>query len=144
MSREYVIDANVLFGAFISGKEIYPLLFSRHRIYLPDFAFAEIEKYKERILKKTRLDQGDFQEFILRLLRDVTVIPSLLISPKSLSDAYRLCKDVDEKDTIYLAVTLELGAVLITNDKALHDELRRREFADVVLLTDVIENLVCP
>lgn len=50
MRREYVIDANVLFGAFISGKEIYPLLFSQHRMYLPDFAFAEIEKYKERIL----------------------------------------------------------------------------------------------
>ncbi|MCP4659218.1 MAG: hypothetical protein GY856_27730 [bacterium] len=133
MRREYVIDAN--------GKEIYSLLFSQHRIYLPDFAFSEIDKYKERILKKTRLDQGDFQEFVLRLLRDVTVIPSLLISQTSLSDAYRLCKDIDEKDTIYLAVTIELGAVLITNDKALYGELRRREFPDVVLWTEVVENL---
>lgn len=41
MSQRYVIDANVLFSAFISGKDLYQLLFSEHTIYLPDFAFVE-------------------------------------------------------------------------------------------------------
>ena len=52
MKHKYVIDANVLFSAFISGKSVYRLLFLEHTIYLPDFAFLEIEKYKQRILKK--------------------------------------------------------------------------------------------
>jgi len=43
-SKKYVIDANVLFSAFISGKDIYDLLFSTFKIYVPDFAFLELEK----------------------------------------------------------------------------------------------------
>jgi len=37
--KEYIIDANVLFSAFISGKNIYQLLFSDNKIFLPDYAF---------------------------------------------------------------------------------------------------------
>lgn len=47
MKHKYVFDANGLFGAFISAKSVYRLLFSEHTIYLPDFAFLEIEKYKQ-------------------------------------------------------------------------------------------------
>ena len=47
MSHRHVIDANVLFSAFISGRELYRLLFSEHTIYLPDFALLELDKYSE-------------------------------------------------------------------------------------------------
>jgi len=140
VSKKYVIDANVLFGAFISGREIYRHLFSRHTIYLPDFAFVEIEKYRSRILGKTRLDTREFQEFVLRLLADVTVIPALVISQDSREKAYQLCKDVDEKDTVYVAASMELEATLVTNDKALYSRLRERDDSRIVLLTDVLEN----
>ncbi|XCN72392.1 MAG: PIN domain-containing protein [Candidatus Electrothrix aestuarii] len=65
MSKGYILDANVLFSAFISGKELYTLLFSEHTMYLPDFAFLELEKYRKRILKKTKLREEEFQEFVL-------------------------------------------------------------------------------
>jgi predicted nucleic acid-binding protein len=100
MSGGYVLDANVLFSAFISGKELYTLLFSERSMYLPDFAFLELEKYKKRILKKTKLREEEFQEFVLKLFSNVTVIPNLLLSEASLRQAYQLCKDIDEKDTI--------------------------------------------
>ena len=61
MKHEYVIDANVLFSAFISGKNVYRLLFSAYTIYLPDFAFLEIEKYKKRILKKQNSTSRNFK-----------------------------------------------------------------------------------
>ena len=141
MNAEYVIDANVLFGAFISGKGFYHLLFSEHTVYLPDVAFLEIEKYKQRILKKTKLDEPTLQEFALKLLKNVTVIPNLLISQASLRRAYELCRDIDEKDTMYVAVAVELGVTLVTSDKALCEQLQERGFADVVLLKDVVEHL---
>ena len=88
MKQGYVIDANVLFSAFISGKDIYQLLFSEKKIYLPDFAFSEIEKYKKRILRKAKLEQEEFKEFVIRLLANVTVIPNFLLSPQSIGQAY--------------------------------------------------------
>ena len=136
-----MIDANVLFSAFISGKDIYSLLFSAYTIHVPDFAFLELEKYKHRILKKTKLTENEFQEFVLRLLNNVTVIPNLLLSQASLAKAYELCKEIDEKDTVYIAAALELNVILITSDKRLYAGLKAHTFPQVMLLGDVINTL---
>lgn len=139
--RKFIIDANILFSAFISGKEIYSLLFSEYGIYLPDFAFLELEKYKKRILKKTRLTENQFKEFILGLLKHVTVIPNLLLSESSLTDAYQICREIDEKDTVYVAAAMQLGLTLVTSDKRLYAGLKQHKFPPVMLLGDVINSL---
>ncbi|MCP4369186.1 MAG: DNA-binding protein [Deltaproteobacteria bacterium] len=136
-----MIDANVLFSAFISGKEVYTPLFSEYTIYLPDFAFLELEKYKQRILKKTKLTEDAFQEFVLQLLNNVTVIPNLLLSHASLTKAYELCHEIDEKDTVYIAAALEFDLTLITSDKRLYSGLQARDCAQVMLLGDAINTL---
>lgn len=141
MSQRYVIDANVLFSAFISGKDLYQLLFSEHTIYLPDFAFVELEKYKTRILNKTQLEEQEFQDFVLTLFKNVTVIPNLLLSRSSLKHAYQLCQGIDEKDTVYVAVALEFHLTLVTNDKTLYRGLKKRDFHRIMLLGDVINTL---
>jgi predicted nucleic acid-binding protein len=141
MSQRYVIDANVLFSAFISGKELYQLLFSEHTIYLPDFAFLELEKYKARILQKTRLEEQEFQEFVLTLFKNITVIPNFLLSRASLKRAYQLCQGIDEKDTLYVAVALEFHMTLVTNDKKLYRGLKKRHFHRLTLLQDVMNTL---
>jgi predicted nucleic acid-binding protein len=139
-SREFIIDANVLFSAFISGKEIYSLLFSEHGIYLPDFAFLELDKYKKRILKKTKLTENQFREFILGLLKYVTVVPNLLLSETSLVAAYQICREIDEKDTVYVAAAIQLDLTLVTNDKRLYAGLKQNNFPRVMLLGDVINS----
>lgn len=141
MKTKYVIDANVLFNAFISGKEVFRLLFSECIIYVPDYAFLEIEKYKTRILSKTKLTEQEFKEFVLTLLQNVIVIPNLLLSPVTLKQAYHLCQSIDEKDTIYVATAIEFGFTLITSDRKLYYGLKERNFTQVVLLEDVIKQL---
>jgi len=78
---------------------------------------------------------------VLKLLNNVTVIPNLLISQKSLKKAYQLCQPLDEKDTVYVAVSIEFDIKLITNDKPLYTGLRSNNFNHVVLLEDVVGNL---
>jgi len=141
MKSKYVIDSNILFSAFISGKDVYPILFSEYTIYLPDFAFLEIEKYKTRILKKTKLKESEFKEFVINLLQNVKVVPNLLISSDSLKQAYQLCQAIDEKDTVYVATAIEFGLILITNDIPLYTGLKERGFAQVILLEDIIRKL---
>ncbi len=144
MRQSYVIDANVLFNAFISGKDLYKLLFSEHAIYLPDFAFVELEKYKTRILNKTRLEEREFQDFVLTLFKDITVIPNFLLSHGSLKRAYQLCQNIDEKDTVYVAVALDFHLTLLTNDKPLYRGLKKQNFHRITLLGDVINTLPQP
>ena len=42
--------------------------------------------------------------------------------------AFRFCKDVDENDTAFVALTLELNALLWTKDDELKSGLRRKGF----------------
>jgi len=141
-TKKYVIDANVLFSAFISGKDIYDILFSTYKIYVPDFAFLELEKYKQRILKKTKLSEFDLQIFVLRLFNNITVVPNLLITKISLNRGYEICKEIDEKDTVYIAAAIELNIELITSDKKLYNYLKSHGFNQIVLLGDVINTIL--
>lgn len=126
IKSEYVIDSNVLFSAFISGKDVYRLLFSEYKIYIPDYAFSEIEKYKKRILKKTKLKEQEFRDFVVKLLHYVNVVPNLLISQNSLTQAYQLCQSIDEKDAVYVATAIEFQLILVTNDISLTNGLKNR------------------
>ncbi len=53
--KKYIIDANVIFSALISGKEIFVKLFENNKIFAPDFILIEIEKYNKVVLKKSKL-----------------------------------------------------------------------------------------
>jgi predicted nucleic acid-binding protein len=50
--KKFILDANVIFSALISGKQLFLQLFESNSFYTPDFVFIEIEKYKNKIIKK--------------------------------------------------------------------------------------------
>jgi predicted nucleic acid-binding protein len=50
-----------------------------------------------------------------------------------------LCKDIDEKDTVYVALSLEFGYPLLTKDAEPALGLRQKGFINVVLLTEFLE-----
>ncbi len=82
--------------------------------------------------------ETEFKEFVVKLLSNVTVIPNLIISDKSLEKAYELCKDIDEKDTVYVALAIEFDFKLIKNDKTLYKNLNKLNFEKVILLEKLI------
>lgn len=74
-------------------------------------------------------------------MNHIIVIPNFLITKASFKKAYNLCKDIDEKDTAYMALTIELDIEFVTNDKELYKGLRSKGFAKVILLDDFIRSL---
>jgi predicted nucleic acid-binding protein len=128
---EIVADSNILFSALISGKSVYLDIFRIAKVYVPDFIFLEIEKYEKRIIKKTKL-KNTFRNFVRDLFTEVTVIPKLAISSESFARAYDLCRDIDEKDTPFLALSIELDISLWTNDKILLDGLRDKGYSNII------------
>jgi predicted nucleic acid-binding protein len=137
--NKFVIDSNILFGAIISSREIYFEIIKKFDLYTPDFALKEIEKYEELILKKTKLAKKELNTFLVRLFRGITILPSIIIDKDSKQKAFELCKDIDEKDTPFIALALELGIPFVTNDKKLYQELRKKEFSTIFLFEDFLE-----
>ena len=138
---KYVIDSNILFGAIISSREIYFKIIKNFDLYTPDFALKEIEKYEELILKKTKLARKELNAFLIRLFKGITILPSIVIDKDSKQRALALCKDIDEKDTPFIALSIELDIPVITSDKKLYRELKKKDFSNIILFEDFLNQL---
>ena len=140
--NKYIIDVNILFSAFISGRDIFKNIFFSHTFYIPDFALIEIDKYKEVILKKTKITRTQLKAFTLILFSRLTIVPRFLLSHETIKKAYLLCKEIDEKDTMYVALSLELNVPLITRDKKLYNHLKESGFPKILLFDEFINNFI--
>ncbi len=137
--KKYIIDANVIFSALISGKEFFIKLFENNKFYAPDFIMLELDKYKSVILKKSKLPIENLQDFIQRLFKQITVIPELYITDKNKQKAVDLCQDIDIKDTAYIALSLEMNLSIVTRDKKLLNGLIKKGFDNIISLDELLQ-----
>jgi len=138
--KKYVLDANVLMSALISGKQIYLSIFERIQFFVPDFIITEIEKYKFLILEKTKLKTSEFNEFANKLFQNLSIIPSSYISEENINYAMNLCMDIDEKDTMYVALSLQMSITLVTRDIPLFKGLKKKGFKKKCWLEQILES----
>ena len=137
---QLVLDSNILFSCLMSGKKFYIDLLSQNRCFSPDLIFAEIKKYENRILRKTRL-KINFKEFCKEIFSHLVILPKLAIEEENWIKAGELCKDIDEKDTAYVALSIELNVPLITRDNKLYKGLKKKQFESVILLEKFLKYL---
>lgn len=129
IEKHFVLDVNILFSGVLSRKEIYRKIFSEYKLYTPDFALIELNKYRETILKKAgEVTSADFRNFTLFIFSKIVVVPDYLISEESFRKAEKLVEDIDKKDVAYVALAEELGMVLLTRDKKLYDGLKEKGY----------------
>jgi len=142
IDKSFVIDVNIIFSGVLSRKEIYRKLFSDYKLYTPDFAFIELNKYREVILNKTqKISEHDLRDFTLFIFSKIVVIPDYLISKVSYGKAQKLVEPVDKKDVAYVALAEELGLTLLTRDKTLYEGLKARGFEKVKLFDEFVTEI---
>ena len=135
-----VIDSNIIFSSLMSGKNFYMDMLNQNEVYAPDFLFEEINEYENIIIEKTPLKEN-FYDYAQEIFKYLTIIPKIAIRPETWEKAYNLCKTVDEKDTPFLALSLELNLPLITRDKKLYKGLLNQGIKDIILFEEFFEQL---
>lgn len=128
--KKVIIDSNIVFSA-LRGKSSLTrdkILNSQDKYYAPNFLIGEIFKHKERILKKSKASEEETLEYLLKILSRINFISEDSISTGNFIAAYRLCKDIDEKDTPFIALSLELEYELWTRDNELKSGLIKKGF----------------
>ena len=126
-------------SCLISGKQDYLNFLQQNECYLSDFGMSEISRYQHIIRAKTKLPPEEFDDFAIKVFAKLTVVPNLLVSNSFHYQAFVLCRDIDEDDTVYLAFSLALNHPLLTRDKPLADGLRAKGYTNVVLLDELFE-----
>jgi predicted nucleic acid-binding protein len=128
--RIVIVDTNILFISLRAkgGKMREILSRSDHKFYAPNFLIAEIFKHKDKLIQSSSASADEINEFLTKSLHNIHFVNEGLIGIGNFVEAYRLCGDVDEKDTPFVALTLEMEGELWTRDKKLVEGLTRKGF----------------
>ena len=131
MSKVIVIDTNIVFKALrLKHSAIRSFLNQEeYSFYAPKFLLVEIFKHKEKILKNNLQLEDEFYEYLNILLNRISFVNEDFISIGNYMEAYRLCKDIDEKDVPFIALTIELEAELWTYDNPIKEGLMNKGFS---------------
>ena len=131
MNPSVIVDTNILFAALVSSRSrLREILFTANELSFscPRFLFVELFKHKERILAATELSEDELLDALNVLLSRVHFVEEATIPLGTWLEARRLCHDIDEKDTPFVALTLHLNARLWTDDAELKSGLRGKDF----------------
>jgi len=114
-----IVDANIAFKALVSQRgdlrdRLDPS--ASERFYTPGYLFVELFKHKNRLAHATGLAEPELLEAMQTLVSRLQFVNESNISLGIWMEAHRLCKDVDEQDTPYIALTLHLDGRMWTDD----------------------------
>jgi putative PIN family toxin of toxin-antitoxin system len=125
-----VVDTNIIMSClFKNGKHFRDRIYSESiHVYSCNFLFLEIFKHKNKIVKSCGMEENEILEHLYSLLQQISFTNETLLSKENRQNAFELCSGIDVKDAPFVALTLELGAVLWTGDKRLKEGLREKGF----------------
>jgi predicted nucleic acid-binding protein len=128
--KTLILDTNIVFSALRRKNTSLrdKLTNKNYLFYTPRFLFVEIFKHKERILKGSRASEEETLELLSIILHHLNFINEDLISTSIYMQAYKLCKDIDEKDTPFIAMAIAMNCPLWTRDEELKIGLRGKGF----------------
>ena len=131
MNPQVVVDTNILFAALVGRQSrLREMLLTEAGINFccPRFVFTELFKHKERILAATNLSEDELLEALNSLFAHIQFLDESAIPIGHWLEARRLCVDIDEKDTPFVALALYLNAPLWTEDHELKEGLGTKGF----------------
>ena len=125
-----VIDTNVVFSALMRDDSLIlkVLLESSNIFFAPNFVFVELYKHKEKLTKLSKLSENDILNYLQMLVEHITFVGNETVCSENKAYAYTLCVEVDPKDTPFVALAIELNALLWTGDKRLKKHLLQKGF----------------
>jgi len=135
--KKLIVDTNIVFSALLGkSRKIREILFSSEDIkpYSCKYSIVELFKHKDKLISNSALDEEEILNIFYYLLKRIEFYNEDFISDNSLKKAYELCNDIDEKDLLFVALTIELDGLLWTGDKELLRGLIRKGFEQIFIL----------
>lgn len=96
--------------------------------YAPNFLITEIYTHEDKLIKNSKLSESEFYLYFNGIIERITFVPTDFIGISSRQKAYDLCKDIDIKDTPFIALAIDLDIQLWTGDKKLKDGLKLKGY----------------
>lgn len=134
-----VVDTNIVFSTLLNPKsnvgELLMNVEGKFDFFAPELLLEEIERYHDKIKKYTKLDDDALKTIKLSVLDTIDLVSENLISENNWIEAYKITENIDEDDTPFVALSLELEAKLWTGDKKLSTTIKKK-FPELTITTN--------
>lgn len=133
--KKLIVDTNIILSYLYSqnSKILNVIDNDDFEIYAPNYIIYEFIKHQKRIMTKTKLNDAEYTELIGFILMRFYFVNIRDISFPNISYALRLCSDIDENDTIFVALALQMNCPIWTRDEILKNGLKSRGFDNFFL-----------
>jgi predicted nucleic acid-binding protein len=133
-----VVDTNIVFSTLLNPRsaigEILMNIQDDFTFFAPELLKDELKRYATKIAAYTKLDAETLSQIETLVLSSINFVSEESISEQSWVNAFSLTRDIDEDDTPFIALAIELSAKLWTGDKVLLKGLIAKG-ADVIITT---------
>lgn len=140
------VDSNIVFSAILNPKSsIGQILINGSKyfdFYSVNYLKEEILNHTQKILKITGYSNDTFDEIYDLIFSKIRFVDDVLLSESSLKKAYKLTTDIDEDDTLFVALNNHLKSLLWTGDKILINGLRDKGYLRTISTSELHELLL--
>lgn len=140
-----IIDTNIVFSTLLNpNSSIGDILLNYQdsiQFYAPELLIEEINRYADKIEKYSKLNPTQLTSCKSLLLNAIQFVSEELISEDSWSTAYRLTKDIDENDTPFVALAIQMNSKLWSGDKKLTKGLVLKQ-SELIFTTLELKNIL--
>lgn len=140
-----VVDTNIVFSTLLNPHStIGDLLMNiqdRVVFFAPDLLKEELKRYGPKIKTYSKLSAKRLFDAELLVLSNINFVSEDLISDQSWHAAFDLTKDVDEDDTPFIALAIELNANLWTGDKTLSRGISKKG-SNIIISTEELKKIL--
>lgn len=131
-----VVDTNIVFSAILSSSgRIGQLLTIGQDVfyfYSINFLEEELHTHFDKLQSISNLPLEDLNAVIQVFISRINFIDVNEMSDSDILNALRLTKDIDEKDTLFVALTNHLNGRLWTGDQKLMKGLLNKGYENVI------------
>jgi predicted nucleic acid-binding protein len=129
-SSSFVVDTNILFAALLPQSSTLRniLLKEEFTFFAPNFVIVELFKHKEKLCILSKLNEQELLSSLNLIVDRINFVQDVTIALKNKIAAYNLCSSVDENDTPFIALSIELKVPIWSIDQKLISGLSKKGF----------------
>jgi len=87
------------------------------------------------------MQENELRRWSYFVFSNITVLPYYVLANENIKKANELLKDIDLKDSSYVALGMQLDLILLTRDKPLLNGLKNRGYRKVMAFEDFLQNI---
>ncbi|RLD81411.1 MAG: hypothetical protein DRJ10_06245 [Bacteroidetes bacterium] len=141
-----VVDSNIVFSAILNTRsnigQIITIGAKHYDFYTTYLLKVEILNHKHKIQKITGFNDERFTEIFELITSKIRFVDEILLSNKDLESALLLTRDIDEDDTLFVALTNHIDGKLWTGDKRLEKGLKKKNYTRLITTNELFNDFI--